>query len=184
MDNGLESYRRYLDGDDSAFAEIVREYRDGLILYLNSIVKDLSFAEDLAEDAFVRLGIRKPRFSERSSFRTWLYAVGRNLALDALRKRKRRETVPLDDCAELADMESLETTWLREERKITVHRAMERLKTEYRQVLWLVYFEGFSDKEAAEIMKKSTHAIETTLYRARQALRTELEREGYHNEDL
>ena len=184
MDNGLEAYRRYLAGDDGAFVEIVRDYRDGLLLYLNSIVKNPAAAEELTEDTFVKLGTKKPRFSEQSSFRTWLYTVGRNLAIDELRRQARRETIPIDDCAELADMETLEGAYLREERKLLVHRAMQRLKTEYRQALWLVYFAGFSDKEAAAVMKKSTHAAETMLYRARQALKTELEREGYQHENL
>ena len=52
MDNGASSYRRFLQGDDSAFAEIIKEYRDGLILYLSSFVSGITDAEDLAEDTF------------------------------------------------------------------------------------------------------------------------------------
>ena len=184
MDNGASSYRRFLDGDDSGFAEIVRDYKDGLILYLDSFVRNFTAAEELAEDTFVKLGIKKPRFSERSSFRTWLYAIGRNVALDYLRKRSKTDTVSTEDCNGIADMELLENSYIREERKITVHKAMGKLKTEYRQVLWLIYFEGFSCKEAGKIMKKSIHNIETLLYRARQALKSELIREGFHYDDL
>ena len=186
MDNGASSYRRFLDGDDTGFVEIVRDYKDGLILYLDSFVRNVTAAEELAEDTFVRLGVKKPHFAGKSSFRTWLYAIGRNVALDALRKQARRGAASLDDCAEPADAaESLESAYLREERKIIVHKAMNRLKSEYRQVLWLIYFEGFSCKEAAEIMKKSTHSIETLTYRARQALKSELMGEGFqHYEDL
>ena len=184
MDNGASSYRRFLDGDDTGFTELVREYRDGLILFLNSFVRDLSAAEELAEDTFVRLGVRRPHFSGRSTFRTWLYAIGRNIALDALRKRAGDPTVSMEDCPEPADAELLENAYIREERKITVHRAMARLKSEYREVLWLLYFEDFSCKEAAKIMKKSTHGVETLAYRARQALKSELMMEGFACEDL
>ncbi len=86
MENGASSYRRFLDGDDSGFVEIVRDYKDGLILYLSSFTGDIYLAEELAEDTFVKLGIKKPRFSGRSSFRTWLYAIGRNAAIDRLRR--------------------------------------------------------------------------------------------------
>ena len=184
MDNGASSYRRFLDGDDNGFVEIVRDYKDGLILYLDSFVRNIAAAEELAEDTFVRLGVKKPHFSEKSSFRTWLYAIGRNVAIDHLRKQSKQAEVSAEDCAELSDMESLEAAYLREERKITVHRAMNRLKSEYRQVLWLRYFEGFSCKEAAKIMRKSAHNIETLTYRAKQSLKSELIKEGFTDEDL
>jgi RNA polymerase sigma-70 factor (ECF subfamily) len=57
------------------------------------------------------------------------------------------------------------------------------LKTEYRQVLYLSYFEGFSNAEAAIIMKKSKRQIETLLYNAKKALKTELERSGFEYEE-
>ena len=61
---------------------------------------------------------------------------------------------------------------------------MNNLKEEYREVLWLTYFEGMSNKETAEILKKKVHAVEATLSRARAALKKELEKEGfiYENE--
>ena len=61
---------------------------------------------------------------------------------------------------------------------------MGRLKPDYRQVLWLVYFEQFSMKEAARVMGKSVHSVETLAWRARQALREILEQEGYSYEEL
>ena len=81
MDNGASSYRRFLEGDDSGLVEIIRDYKDGLIFYLNSLVNNLHIAEELAEDTFVRLGTKKPRDKRKSSFKTWLYTIGRNLVL-------------------------------------------------------------------------------------------------------
>ncbi len=184
MDNGASSYRRFLQGDENGFIEIVRDYKDGLILYLSGIVGSVSLAEELAEDAFVRLGIKKPRFSGNSSFKTWLYAIGRNLALDLLRKTKRRGEIPLEALAEPAEEAALETLVLQTERKIALHGALGMLKEEYRQVLYLSYFEGFSARECAKILRKSVHGTEVLLSRARKALKEELIREGYHDEDL
>ena len=184
MDNGASSYRRFLDGDENGFVEIVRDYKDGLILYLDSLVRNISAAEELAEDTFVKLGIKKPRFKQKSSFRTWLYAIGRNVAIDYMRKQARLSTVSVHECAEPAELESLENVYIREERKIIIHRAMNKLKPEYRQVLWLRYFEGFSAKEAALIMKKSTHNIETLTYRAKLSLKSGLLGEGFDYENL
>ena len=60
MDKGTDCYRRFREeGDDEALAEIIIEYRDGLIFYLNSFVGDLGVAEELAEDTFVLLGTKK-----------------------------------------------------------------------------------------------------------------------------
>ena len=55
MDNGESSYRRFLDGDDEGFDDIVRTYKDGLILYLNGYVNNIYTAEEVAEDTFFRL---------------------------------------------------------------------------------------------------------------------------------
>lgn len=86
MEDGASSYRRFLDGDDSGFVEIVRVYNDGLILYLNSFVGNISVADELSEDVFVKLGVKRPRYTGKSSFKTWLYAIGRNAAIDYIRK--------------------------------------------------------------------------------------------------
>lgn len=89
MDNGAEFYRRFLDGDDSGIVDIIRDYKNGLVMYLNGITGNLSFAEEIMEDTFFKLLTRKPKFSGRSTFKTWLYAIGRNTAYDKIRKNSR-----------------------------------------------------------------------------------------------
>ena len=84
MDIDINSYERYLDGDDSAFADIVREYADGLMLYINSFTRNIHVAEELTEEVFFKLAVKKPHFRNQSSFKTWLYAIGRNTAFDYL----------------------------------------------------------------------------------------------------
>lgn len=179
MDNCAESYRRFLNGDETGLTEIVRDCKDGLILYINSFVRDIHTAEELAEDTFVKLFVKRPRDKGGSTFRTWLYTIGRNTALDYLRKRSSKPAVPLDELPEYADEEAkLEEAYIKEERKKTIHRAVGRLRPEHAQIIWLVYFEGFSVKEAARIMHKTSHAAETLVYRARNALKEQLEKEG------
>ena len=119
MDSGAESYRRYLAGEDEGLAEIVRAYKDGLILYLNGYVNDLPLAEELAEDTFFRLIAKRPRFSGRSSFKFWLYAIGRHVAVDWLRRNARLVSAPaetLEAC--LREEQSLEQAFIRDEGKI------------------------------------------------------------------
>ena len=186
MDNGASSYRRFRDeGDENALAEIIREYRDGLIFYLNGFVNNIHVAEELAEDTFVLLGTKKPKDKGLSSFKTWLYTIGRNIAINYIRRRTKVSEVSIDDCPELiSEEEELETSLIKEEQKIELHKILKKLKPEYHQVLWLVYFEDFTYKEVATIMKKSVHNIETLVYRARKALKSQLEKEGFEYEEL
>ena len=184
MDQSAKKYQDFLSGNQEVLTEIIRDYRDGLVLYLNGIVQNLTIAEDTAEEVFVKLVMKRPHFSSDSSFKTWLYAIGRNLAISYLRRQKHIH-IPLENCPDLADDEkNLEYQYMQKEQKMVLHSAMKDLKLEYRQVLWLVYFEGFSHKETARIMGKSVHNVETLVYRARQALKGKLLEEGFNYENL
>lgn len=181
---GKAYYHKFLAGEEAALAEIIRVYKDGLLLYLNGYVNDLSLAEELTEDTFVKLVVKRPIFFAKASFKTWLYTVGRNVALDHLRRSRGKE-VSIEECPELSDDEQeLEQSYIRQEERILVHRALKQLKPEYRQLLYLLYFENFSQKEAARILKKTTHNVETMAYRARKALKTKLLEEGFVYEKL
>lgn len=185
MDSGSSSYRRFLDGDETGLTEIVRNYKDGLILYINNIVHDIHIAEELTEDTFVRLVVRRPADKGNGSFKTWLYTMGRNRAIDYLRHCKRRREAPIDACiVDATTTHSVEELYFREEKRRAVHRALGRLRPDYQQVLWLIYFEDFSCKQAAKVMKKKVHTVEMLVVRARKALTEELRKEGYTSEIL
>ena len=182
MDYGQQDYRLFLDGDEGALVRLIDTYKDGLLLYINGIVSDWTAAEDLTEDTFLKLVLKKPRFSAKSGFKTWLYTIGRNLALDYLRRRKNAPMEELTDC--LADSTDLERDYIQHHHLQAVHTAMKTLKPEYRQVLWLIYFEDFRCAEVARIMKKSTHNIEVLVSRARSALKNQLMKEGFEYENF
>ena len=185
MDNGASSYRRFLEGDDDGIVEIIKNHKDGLMLYLNSFVQNIRLAEDLTEDTFVKLIARRPRFSGKSTFKTWIYSIGRNVALDHLRKKAKLPTVSAEEAMVLiADEADVARNYLRTERKLQVHEALKRLNKEYRQVLVLVYFEDFQNDQVASIMGKSKKQIENLVYRAKLSLKSELEKEGFVYEDL
>jgi len=178
MDNGASSYSRYLAGDDSALGDIVREYKDGLILYLNSLINNIHDAEELMEETFYKLAYKKPRFSGKSSFKTWLYSIGRNLALDHLRRTKKKKHASLEECYELRSVTDIEENYIKEEEKLMVHKALKNLRIQYSQAICLTYIEGFSNSEAATIMHKTSRQMTNLLYQAKKALREELEKEG------
>lgn len=185
MDNGASSYRRFLDGDDKGLAEIVRDYKDGLILYLNSFVSNISIAEELMEETYFKIITKKPTFNAKHSFKTWLYTIGRNVAIDYIRHNSKQSDVSIDDVENyLQDEYDLEKMYIIEERKIAVHRALRNLHMEYRQVLWMIYFEDFSNADAAIVMRKSTRQMKNLVYRAKIALKSELDKAGFVYEEL
>ena len=182
MDRGGALYRRFLDGDTAALTALVALYFDGLVYFLLPLTGDYAAAEEAAQETFARLVFRRPKYREEAAFKTWLYTVARNLALDSLRKRKR--TLPLDEAEAVADRETVEERVLRDERARALHRAMAALPSEQRQALILFYFEGLPYKEIASVLGRSVHAAENLVYRARQTLKKRLLEEGITNENL
>lgn len=122
MDIGASSYRRFLDGDDEAFVEIIKHYKDGLILYLDSFTHNLDTAEDLMEDTFVKIVTQKPHYRPSASFKTWLFTIARNIARDWLRKQSKRQTIPIDEVvSDLIAVDDLEQQYLCTEEKIQLY---------------------------------------------------------------
>ena len=181
MEQGTELYRRYLGGDDSAAEALIGLYKDGLMLYINRYTENIFQAEELMEEVFFRLLTRKPRFFGKSSFKTWLFAMARNLALDQIRRAAKSAELPDAELirAETADVER---QYLKKEQTLRLHEAIKRLPPDYSRVLYLIYFEDFSNAEAAQVLGKTKRQVENLSYRAKQALRRQLEMEGYDNE--
>ena len=162
----------------------MRDYSDGLTLYLNGIVGDRAVAEELMEETLYKIITKRPKYTPKHSFKTWLYTIGRHTAVDYLRRSERRE-LPLEERRYSAGEDSApERLYLADERKETLHRALMRLSTEYRQVLWLLFFEELSHTEAGSVMKKSPRQMKNLVYRAKIALRSELEKEGFLYEEV
>ena len=185
MDHGAESYRKFLGGDDDGIVEIIRDYKDGLILFLNRYVNNIYTAEDLAEDTFFRLVTKKPRFSETASFKTWLYTIGRNAAVSHLRHSGRICGQSVEELAVcISDEEALERSYIQEEEKILLHKTLSKLHADYSTVLHLKYFEDLSHDQIAVIMRKTKRQITNLIYQAKKALRVELDKEGFCYEEL
>ena len=137
------------------------------------------------EETFVRLYTRKPNYSGKSAFKTWLYAIGRNTAREYLNRLSKKRTVSFSDSIEVSDdYYNPEISFFREERYLTLHKMMPKLKPEYYQVLWLFYFEEMSAKDIASVMKKSRNNVNVLLHRAKQSLKNEMKKEGWCDENL
>ena len=177
-------YREWLDGSEDALAAIIREYRDPLTHFICSIVRNYTDAEEIASDTFVQLALKKKTFRGDSAFRTYLFAIGRNRAVDLVRKRERRGEIIGESPEDRADGEMLDAQILRTERDAHLHSAISELCEDYRTVLYLVYFEDMNAESAGKVMKKNRKQTENLLYRAKKALRAILEKDGYGYEGL
>ena len=181
--NSESCYLRYREGDDDGLVDLIETFKGPLTLYLCSVTGDIFTAEDIMEETFVRLATKKPRFAGRCSFKTWLYTIAHNLAIDQLRREQKHPVTELEDDLADDELSSVEETYIKKEEKIAVHRALGKLNGEYRQVLWLAYFEELPNVEIGRIVGKSKRQVENLLYRAKQALKTELRKEGIGNEE-
>ena len=179
MDNGASSYRRFLDGDESAFGDIMRELFRGLVFFIDGFVHDAHAAEDIAIDTFSDLVVHKHRYNFKVSLKTYLYMVGRSRALDYIKHRKVIDFVELSEAHNLADdSEALEEMVLQDDRKRQVNAAIAKLPEDMRAVVHLIYFEEMTYEEAARVMKKNRKQVDNLLYRAKKELRIILGKDG------
>ena len=180
-----EAYAAFCAGEQSAFDQIMEEFRQGLIFFLRGYVRSYDDAEDLAEDTFVELLVHKGRFRGQSSLKTFLYSVARHKAIDHLRREHRRPTVPIDELAERSDdAETPEEHYLSQERAQVIAQAIGSMPKEYQEVLRMLYLQRLHYDEIARIMRKNTKQIDNLAYRARNALRGALGKEAMLLEDL
>ena len=179
MDNGVSSYRRFLDGDESAFECIMKELFRGLVFFIDGFVHDTHAAEDIAIDAFSDLIVHKHRYNFQVNLKTYLYMIGRSRALDYIKHRKIIEFVELSEAHMLADETAvLEELVLSDERKRQVNAAIAKLPEDMRVVVHLIYFEEMTYEEAARVMKKNHKQVDNLLYRAKKELRIILGEDG------
>lgn len=174
-----EAYRRYVSGDDTAANVLVERYGDALTLYIHGYIKDIHESEDLMIEAFAQIFARERPISGDGSFKAYLYRTARNLAARHWRKM-RHHFLGLDELDFEPQSDAFaDTALLRDERHRHLYAAMDKLKAEYREALYLVYFEDMSYREAAEVMGKSEKQVTKLIYHGKQRLRNILIREGF-----
>ena len=179
MDNGASSYRRFLDGDESAFDSIMEEYFPGLVFFIDGYLHDTHAAEDIAIDVFSDLVVHRSRYNFKVTLKTYLFMIARSRALDHIRRRKVRSTLPLSETDDLPDDgKTPEDIVLRDERHRSVNAAIGKLGEDMRVAVHLVYFEEMSYEEAAKVMKKKKKQVDNLLYRAKKELRAILGEDG------
>jgi RNA polymerase sigma-70 factor, ECF subfamily len=172
--------RSHLEGNPRAFSLLVARYQGRLLNFVYRMIGDRERAEDLVQEAFIRIHRHLARFDPSRKFSTWIYTIASNLARNELRNRSRspfvlfrtlRERlrdeplIPLqvEDPADRPD-QMLQDRDLRE----LVERTVARLSPRHREVFVLRELEGKSYEEIAEVTRCNIGTVKSRLNRARQ----------------
>lgn len=158
-------------GDASAFEQLYERHRRPLFTFLLRFLGDRRLAEDLLQEAFLRVYRERGRYRPTARFRTWLYTIARNLALDHLRRRGQVAEIP-DQLPAVPDpspgpLEQIEAKDL----VIRLEVAISKLPHSQREVLLLSRFAGLGHQEIAQIVGATPASVRVALHRALRALR-------------
>lgn len=159
-------------GDLAAFEQIVVRHQAEAWRVAYRFIGDAVEAEDLAQEAFLRILDAAGRYKHTATFRTYLFRVLTHLCLDHVRKKR---PIPIDPLPQTADrLASPPRQVGRQERDKLIQAALDALPADYRMAVVLRYFEGLSGTEMAVAMGRSEKAVERLLSRAKSALEPQL----------
>lgn len=187
MDNGSSKpsdgdiVRRVIDGEINAFESLLLRYKDNVLEVIKKHVP-YNEVEEIAHDVFVRAYQSLPTFKERSSFRQWLSSIAVRACYDFWRKRYRSRELPMSSLTEEhrewlekvvsnRSGQSFDDKASQKEARELLNWALDRLSPGDRMVLELVYLEGLSGKETADLLGWSVANVKVRSLRARRKLR-------------
>lgn len=168
-------YVKYLDRDNSDLSEIVELFADGLVRFAYCYLRDSAAAEDVMEETFAVLIVKRKKFSDNAALKSYLYKVARSKSIDYLRFHRR--FTPLDDLENVFSCESAETAACKNETYEHVYRCLQQMPPQYRDVLSLVYLEQFSIAETSRILGKNAKQTYNLIARAKASFKEMFKRE-------
>ncbi len=164
-------------GNRAAFGLLVDRHKDGLVSYLTRLTGSKSHAEDLAQDAFLRLYERGHRYSEQGKLQSYLYRIATNLLRSEARRNQRwmriRSVFFHSNGHRTEPVQQAEV--LRHELSHELTRALANLPLRYRAPIVLSYIEDKSHREIADLLGIQEGTVKSRLHRGRNLLRDELE---------
>jgi RNA polymerase sigma-70 factor (ECF subfamily) len=174
-------------GDKTAFSELVRRYGDSILGYLMRMSGNHHQAEDLFQETFKRVHEKAHTF-RGGKFKSWLFTIATNVAIDGLRRRRRMRIVSLNQRLDCSDQDSEELSAValedyscepsqeaaKAEQVEKVREAIESLPARQRATLVLAYYQQLSYPEVAKVMGCSLGTVKTQMYRALRALAQKL----------
>ena len=169
-----ELYLDFLNGNDKAFEEIMRRYKDKLINFIIRYVKNFEVAEDLSQDTFVYVLINRKEYDFKYSLKTYLFLIAKCRAINYINRQKR--IVKFDESYIKNQEENIrvEDKLIKGEDKREVMQAFEKLKPEYQLALLLKDIENFKYKDICKILDKNLSQVKILIHRARKSLEKKL----------
>lgn len=175
-------------GRELAFRELVRRYERPVFSLVFRMVRDRELAEDLSQDAFIKVLNHIDRYSPEFKFSSWLFKIANNVAIDHLRRR-RIDTISMDGSPNASSASEVEASTLElgsdqesaleeleaKELGSSIERAIGGLRPEYRSCIMLRHVEGRSYEEIAATLDLPLGTVKTYIHRARHELRKALE---------
>lgn len=186
-----ELLKLFRAGNASAFDALVHRYEGELFGYLNRYLRNRELAEDTFQTTFMTVYQKAETFEEGKRFKPWLYAIATNQAIDASRKRKRRQTISLENewdsgessakAGSLRDVlesnnEKPDSLIMMDEKKVQVRKAIDTLPENLRQVLLLAYFHEFKYQEISEVLEIPLGTVKSRLHAALEKFQQSWER--------
>ena len=183
VDSDFDLMLRVRRGDTASFDELLRRYRTPLVKYFYRMVRDQALAEDLAQEAFLRVYKARHRYRPDARFTTWLYRIATNLALNAIRDSKDARRQDGNGSAEDGETSfdfvdpkvSAEQQLIETDRGRMIRLAIESLPENQRAAVVLHKYQDVDYRQIAGILKVSESAVKSLLFRAYETLRGRLE---------
>jgi len=170
-----------IEGSQSAYADLMNNYRDSLYFMLLKMTNNATDAEDMTIEAFGKAFKNIQLYSPKYAFSTWLFRIATNNAIDFIRKKK-KGTLSIDrslnenengsSMSQNLDSGSLdpEEIFVRDQKIELIRQVVDRLKPHYKHLIELRYFKEFSYEEIAEEMQLPLGTVKAQLFRAREFL--------------
>jgi RNA polymerase sigma-70 factor (ECF subfamily) len=175
-----ELMRQVQAGDEMAFGEIVRLYKDKIVNFLWQITGDYQVAVELAQETFMRVYFKANKYKPIAPLSSWIYAIASNLAKTEMKKRHRVSTVPLDDVSyRFSEDEASSGNPESNAMVKKLRMAINSLHPRYRIPVVLKDIEGYSQEEIAQILKKPLGTIKARISRGRDYLKQKLEENNF-----
>ena len=159
---------------------LVDTYADTILRVCYTYLRTTQDAEDICQDVLLKVLQRSQRFFSADHERAWIIRVAANAYKDLLKSRGARATVALDDAPEPASAPHATEAQLTAHSRSVLQSVM-NLPTNYREAIYLHYYEGYSIKQIAELVGASESAVATRLSRGRAMLRPVLEGADHDN---
>jgi RNA polymerase sigma-70 factor (ECF subfamily) len=159
------------EGDHAAFSELVRRHQDAVYRFVLRMLGSREEALEVAQDAFLRAWQALPQWQPEAQFRTWLFRIASNAALDALRRRRIVGFEPLAEGFDAASAEPDPEKRLELKQEVgALEASLARLSAEHREILLLREVENMSYEEIGAVLGLSEGTVKSRLARARTAL--------------